>query len=58
MKVIKVNKVTPVKQTDYLRILGEAMVQVDAKTPHKPNPVLAIRELPIRTYNKGVRDAN
>ena len=29
MKVIKVNKVTPVTQTDYLRILGEAMVQVD-----------------------------
>jgi len=30
MKVVKVNKVTPVKQTDYLRILGEALVQVDA----------------------------
>jgi hypothetical protein len=29
MKVVKVNKVTPVKQTDYLRILGEALVQVD-----------------------------
>jgi hypothetical protein len=58
MKVVKVNKVTPVKQTDYLRILGEAMVQADAKSHKPPSPVLAIRELPIRTYNKGVQDAN
>jgi hypothetical protein len=58
MKVIKVNKVTPVKQTDYLRILGEAMVQVDAKSIGRSSPVLPIRELPLRTYNKGVQDAN
>lgn len=29
MKVVRVNKVTPVSQTDYLRLLGEAMVHVD-----------------------------
>ena len=58
MKYIKVNKVTPVSQTDYLRILGEAMVQVNAQSPRKPSPVLAIKELPIRTYNKGVQDAD
>jgi hypothetical protein len=49
MKVVRVNKVTPVSQTDYLRLLGEAMVQIDARNPHKPNPVLVVKELPIRT---------
>ena len=29
MKVLRVNKVTPVSQTDYLRMLGEALVQLD-----------------------------
>jgi hypothetical protein len=48
MKVIKVNKVTPVTQVDYLRILGEAMVQVDAKNISHKTP-LPIKELPIRT---------
>jgi len=33
MKVLRVNKVTPVTQTDYLRMLGEAMVQVETKNP-------------------------
>jgi hypothetical protein len=58
MKYLKVNKVTPVKQTDYLRILGEAMVQVDAKSIGQSRAVLVVKELPIRTYNKGVQDAN
>ena len=49
MKYVKVNKVTPVSQTDYLRILGEAMVQVNAKSIGKSSPVLAVKELPIRT---------
>ena len=33
MKILRVNKVTPVTQTDYLRMLGEAMVQVETKNP-------------------------
>jgi len=33
MKILRVNKVTPVTQTDYLRMLGEAMVQVEIKNP-------------------------
>ena len=37
MKVLRVNKVTPVTQTDYLRMLGEAMVQVEHKNPLTPN---------------------
>ncbi len=49
MKVVKVNKVTPVKQTDYLRILGEALAQVNAKSIDKSNPPLSVKELPIRT---------
>jgi hypothetical protein len=31
MKVKRVNKVTPVTQTDYLRMLGEVMVQIEPK---------------------------
>ena len=37
MKVLRVNKVTPVTQTDYLRMLGEAMVQVETKNPLTTN---------------------
>lgn len=51
MKVVKVNKVTPVTQTDYLRILGEAMVQVD--TPHVAEERKAVQhELHRLIYNR------
>jgi hypothetical protein len=35
MKVKRVNKVTPVTQTDYLRMLGEAVVQIEPKNYDK-----------------------
>jgi hypothetical protein len=34
-KVVRVNKVTPVTQTDYLRMLGEVMVQMEPKSYDK-----------------------
>jgi hypothetical protein len=51
MKVVKVNKVTPVSQTDYLRILGEAMVQVH--TPPSAEERKAVQhELHRLIYNR------
>jgi len=35
MKVKRVDKVTPVTQTDYLRMLGEVMVQIEPKNYDK-----------------------
>lgn len=35
MKVLRVNKVAPVSQTDYLRMLGEALVQMEPKSYDK-----------------------
>lgn len=51
MKVVKVNKVTPVSQTDYLRILGEALVQVH--TPSAADERKAVQhELHRLIYNR------
>lgn len=51
MKVVKVNKVTPVSQTDYLRILGEALVHVD--TPSAADERKAVQhELHRLIYNR------
>ena len=33
--MVRVNKVTPVTQTDYLRMLGEVMVQIEPKSYDK-----------------------
>jgi hypothetical protein len=42
----KVDKVTPVRQTDYLQMLGEAMKFARVE---ESKPVLNARELPIQT---------
>lgn len=42
----KVDKVTPVRQTDYLQMLGEAMKFARVE---ESKPVLNARELPINT---------
>ena len=55
MKYLKVNKVKPVKQTDYLQMLDEAMKYAKVQ---ESKPMLAVKELPIRTHNKGVQDAD
>ena len=42
----KVDKVTPVRQTDYLQMLGEAMKFARVE---ESKPVLNTKELPIHT---------
>jgi len=42
----KVDKVTPVRQTDYLQMLGEAMKFARVE---ESKPVLNAKELPIHT---------
>jgi hypothetical protein len=42
----KVDKVTPVRQTDYLQMLGEAMKFARVE---ESKPVLNAKELPIQT---------
>ena len=51
----KVDKVTPVRQTDYLQMLDEAMKFARVQ---ESKPMLQVRELPIHTDNKGVQDAD
>lgn len=50
-KYVKVNKVTPVKQTDYLAMLGEVMDKLKV-TETKPVMEELTRVLPIRTQPK------
>jgi len=45
-KHVKVDKVTPVRQTDYLQMLGEAMKFARVE---ESKPVLNAKELPIQT---------
>ena len=52
MKVVKVNKVTPVTQTDYLRILGEALVQVDTTATTAEERKAVQHELHRLIYNR------
>jgi hypothetical protein len=42
----KVDKVTPVRQTDYLQMLGEAMKFARVE---ESKPMLSVKELPIQT---------
>ena len=42
----KVDKVTPVRQTDYLQMLDEAMKYARVQ---ESKPVLSVKELPIQT---------
>ena len=45
MRYTKVNKVTPVRQVDYLQMLGEAMKFARVE---ESKPVLNTTELPVR----------
>lgn len=49
MRYTKVNKVTPVRQVDYLQMLGEAMKFARVE---ESKPVLNPKELPIQTKPK------
>ena len=51
---VKVDKLSkPVRQTDYLQMLDEAMKFARVQ---ESKPMLSVKELPIRTDNKGVHN--
>lgn len=53
MKVVRVNKVKPVSQTDYLRLLGEALVQANSQPTTTADERRALQhELHKLIYNR------
>ena len=52
MKYIKVNKVKPVRQTDYVRMLGEVLKTIEVEETPKPMREDLAKVLPVRTKAK------
>jgi hypothetical protein len=50
MKYIKVNKVKPVRQTDYVKMLGEVLKTIEPE--YKPTREDLTKVLPVRTKAK------
>jgi len=52
MRYVKVHKVKPMSQVEYLRILGEVLKTIEPEHPYKQSREDLTKVLPVRTNAK------